>query len=342
MKYLIFRTDRTGDFLITSSLIKSIKKNFPSSLIYVVGSSKNINYINESKLVDKSFLLKSNNLVNKIKLIFKLRKYYFNTIIIADKKRRSIFISIFLKSKLKIFNVSSIVHKKILNIFYKAVFLDNDSQEERPVMNVMQDNCNKMGFILKKEDFHYFFNDQFKKYYAHSKVIDLEKTRYLLFHYDEKWELENYTKLYKRANKLTDISFDYKTFIIFLKELSKKTTNDIIISTGSTNTNFINQLIKRSNKIDESIYLLNTEFKAFLIINQNFLSMSHIISKCELFIACHGAFTHVAANYKIKILDIIEKNKLSHYNRVTYYMDNYKYIYRNNFEFLSSDLILNS
>ena len=35
-KYLIFRTDRIGDFLLTAILINSIKRNNPNSYIVVV------------------------------------------------------------------------------------------------------------------------------------------------------------------------------------------------------------------------------------------------------------------------------------------------------------------
>jgi ADP-heptose:LPS heptosyltransferase len=40
-KYLIFRTDRIGDFLVSAILIKCIKINDPSANITVVGSNKN-------------------------------------------------------------------------------------------------------------------------------------------------------------------------------------------------------------------------------------------------------------------------------------------------------------
>ena len=44
-KYLIFRTDRVGDFLLTLSLIKLIKSNDPQSTITVIASKKNFKYI---------------------------------------------------------------------------------------------------------------------------------------------------------------------------------------------------------------------------------------------------------------------------------------------------------
>ena len=40
MNYLIFRTDRIGDFLIISTLIKAIKRNNPESKVFIVASKK--------------------------------------------------------------------------------------------------------------------------------------------------------------------------------------------------------------------------------------------------------------------------------------------------------------
>ena len=48
MNYLIFRTDRIGDFL-TLPLIKSIKRNNESK-IFIVTSVKNDNYIKSNLL----------------------------------------------------------------------------------------------------------------------------------------------------------------------------------------------------------------------------------------------------------------------------------------------------
>ena len=101
MNYLIFRTDRIGDFLISLPLIKSIKENKKDAKIYVVTSPKNNEYVKSNLYIDQVFELKSNTIINKIKLIFKLRKIVFNTVIVCDKKNRSVFLSIFLKSKKK-------------------------------------------------------------------------------------------------------------------------------------------------------------------------------------------------------------------------------------------------
>ena len=73
-KFLIFRSDRIGDFLITAILIKSIKINDPKSHITIIASDKNFSYIKKFPYVDEVIALK-NNLISKIKIILKLRKF---------------------------------------------------------------------------------------------------------------------------------------------------------------------------------------------------------------------------------------------------------------------------
>ena len=132
-------------------------------------------------------------------------------------------------------------------------------------------------------------------------------------------------------------------FINFPSNLSKKTSKKIIITTGTIDTKIINELKASSNKINEFLYEINlNDTKGYLLINENFFSISHLISKSSLFISCHGAFTHIASNYKIKILDIIERDKSIHYAKITNHMKNYKHLYRDNFLKLSKDIINNS
>ena len=108
-KYLIFRTDRVGDFLFTLKLIKIIKTNDPRSEITVIGSQKNYKYIQTFSVVDKIILLK-NDLLSKIKLIFYLRKNTYDSIIVHDGKNRSKFISFFLQVFDIVLNYRILIH----------------------------------------------------------------------------------------------------------------------------------------------------------------------------------------------------------------------------------------
>ncbi len=78
-KYLIFRTDRIGDFLVSAILIKSIKRNDKKSYITVISSEKNYDYIKTFKFVDEVILLK-NTFLQKVKLILKLKQFYYKCI----------------------------------------------------------------------------------------------------------------------------------------------------------------------------------------------------------------------------------------------------------------------
>ena len=71
-RYLLFRTDRIGDFLLSAILIKSIKRNDPYSYIIVVGSEKNYTYMKTLKLIDEVILYPS----NIIEKFFFLRTYF--------------------------------------------------------------------------------------------------------------------------------------------------------------------------------------------------------------------------------------------------------------------------
>ena len=55
---LIFRTDRIGDFIISSPFILSYKKKFKDNKITLISSEYNYNYIKNFKFVNKIFPLK--------------------------------------------------------------------------------------------------------------------------------------------------------------------------------------------------------------------------------------------------------------------------------------------
>ena len=59
-KFLIFRTDRVGDFILSCILIKSIKRNEPSSEITVICSDQNYEYVRSYSLVDNAKLYPKN------------------------------------------------------------------------------------------------------------------------------------------------------------------------------------------------------------------------------------------------------------------------------------------
>ena len=53
-KYLFFRTDRIGDFLVSSILFKAIKRNDPKAHITIIASKKNYEYIKTLSFIDET------------------------------------------------------------------------------------------------------------------------------------------------------------------------------------------------------------------------------------------------------------------------------------------------
>ena len=100
-KYLFFRTDRIGDFMLSSILIKSIKRNDSSCHITVVCSKKNYNFVKSINFIDE-VILYPDKIIDRFKFYFNLINKKFNMSCVLDGKKRSIYASILVNSKIKI------------------------------------------------------------------------------------------------------------------------------------------------------------------------------------------------------------------------------------------------
>mgnify|MGYP001216501806 FL=1 len=210
-KYLIFRTDRVGDFLFSLKLVRIIKLNHPQSEITIVASEKNQKYINTFKEIDKVILLR-NNFFSKIKLIFFLRKEKYDTIIIHDGKNRSKFISFFLRYKKKAICVTNLINTQL---------------------DIIKKVCDEID--LK-------FNNScldFLNYRKHSHG-NLPFKNYILLHFDEKWSFDDYIKKYK------NIEPNEQELITFINNILIK-NNYLIITTGKKTPLILNKIKKSVN-----------------------------------------------------------------------------------------------
>ena len=221
-KYLIFRTDRIGDFLITAILIKSIKRNDPNSYIQIISSKKNYAYIKSFKMVDEVVLL-NKGLINKLKLIKKLQKSFYKIIIVHDSKKRSKIISFFLKKDLLI----------IPNINQSLSYF-NDIKKILKFLNFTFDvsdlnTLNERDKIIKKD----------------IKSID----SYIIFHFDEKWIYDQYISRY------VNIEPTYNELFSLLNSIISKTNKNIVITTGLYAPEILNKM--KNNKFNPKILFYN-------------------------------------------------------------------------------------
>ena len=230
-KYLIFRTDRVGDFLFSLKFIKIIKSNDPHSEITVIGSKKNYKYIQTFNVVDRIIPLK-NNLLSKIKLIFNLRENKYDTIIIHDGKNRSKFISLFLKYEKKTICVTDLINTQI-DIIKKAC-AEIDLKFDK--------NC--IDFLDNRNDI----------------SLNLPFKNYIHLHFDEKWNVNNYIKKYK------NIEPSEKELTDFINNILIKNKN-LIITTGKKTPKIINLIRKKFDNLKVKFYenqtLMEIEYIVF-------------------------------------------------------------------------------
>ena len=217
--YLIFRTDRIGDFLLTAIMINSIKRNDLNSHITVVSSKKNYDYIRTFKSVDEVILLE-NNFIKKIKLIIKLRFSYYNFVIIHDLKNRSSIISFFLKYGIKI------KPNNDLNISYI------DTIKE----------------ILLKLNFNFQYSDLNTLKDRRYDSLECSNNDFILLHFDEKWIYNNYIRQYSNIEPTKD---DLISFINSLLMASKK---KLIITTGVNCPSILNDIAVNNSNNRVKIY----------------------------------------------------------------------------------------
>ena len=226
-KYLIFRTDRVGDFLFSLKLIKIIKINDPFSEITVIASEKNQDYIKTVDNIDKIITLK-NNLLSKIRLIFHLRKNNYETIIVHDGKKRSKFISFFLKFNKKTICITNLI----------------DTQIE-----IIQKACKEVDLKFDNRCLNFLDNRKYS-----SKNLPFKN--YIHFHFDEKWIYKTYIKKY------TNIEPKKDDLLFFINKIIQK-DNNLIITTGKKISNLLKSIKFEVNtekvKIFEDQELLELE-----------------------------------------------------------------------------------
>ena len=237
--YLIFRTDRIGDFLTTAILIRSIRFNDASAKIVLIASKKNYSYIKEFNNIDEVILLED-NFISKLNMIFKLRKKYFDTIIIHDNKKRSKIISFLINAKNKI-NI-----EKIKNLSHIKIIKE----------------------ILKKLDF--TFNEEALNILNEKNIKIQNKEKYVLFHFDEKWIYKDY------IDKYVNIEPSVDELIIFLGDLNKKTKKRIIITTGLKTPRLLRECMNRMKDINVSLFE-NINFSSLenIVVNSDLLIACH-------------------------------------------------------------------
>ena len=244
-KYLIFRTDRIGDFLVSAVLVRSIKSNDPNSHITIIASNKNFEYAKNFPYVEDVIKLE-NNLSSKLNLLFKLRKIKFKSIIVHDNKNRSKILTFLLKSAQKIF----IEHQKTHIEIIKKIL-------------------EKLNFSFKENSLNLF---------SHIKENETHYNDFIQLHLDEKWIFDEYIK------KFVNIEPNKAQLINFIDNIISYTKKNLVITTGQKTPkillDILPDLVDRKVKLFENLNFSELEkitLKTSLLISCHG-AISHVAS----------------------------------------------------------------
>lgn len=293
-KYLIFRTDRIGDFIFSRSLIYAIKKKSPKTKIDIVCSSYNSKYIRNYQDVDETYILNKYDIILMIKNFIKINKKNYDKIIILDGKRRSIFFSLFLFAKEKICVVKDFRPTIILKFFFAKYFINTNINSQFHNFTIL---TNFLGYKMPE----YIKYDE--KYIIKTKKNFKLPKNFTLLHLDEKW-FDGYY-----YNDFENIDLDETNLIFFLRFLIKKFNNNIIITSGKINTDQFKKIEKKffikTKKGYSVIKNIKSRHEIRVYKDTSFQDIEFISSKCSELICCEGAISHVSNSYNKKTYALI-------------------------------------
>ena len=102
-KFLIFRTDRIGDFITSQLVTNSISEVSKKNQIDVVASRYNSKYIKNFKYINRIFIFDKtqNKILDFFNLFLQIKNKNYDFLIVLDGKRRSFLSGIFINSKIE-------------------------------------------------------------------------------------------------------------------------------------------------------------------------------------------------------------------------------------------------
>ena len=244
MNYLFSRTDRVGDLIVSSILLKSIKRNNSKNKIYIICSEYNSSLAKKLSFIDRVFIFKK-GLFNKLKLLIKINFLKIDYMFILDGKDRSILFSFFVLAKKKLY----ILNKKKFSFFLSKskenLIFDDELKDNK--INTIQRIQKKIKINFSDDDTNIFKRENFLNVSNKDNLNAFNDVKYNLLHYDEKWIKELYIKSYK------NIELDSSEINYFINSIVKKSNMDLVVTSGKYSTESLNNLkstmVHQGNKI---------------------------------------------------------------------------------------------
>ncbi len=325
IKILAFRTDRIGDLINSSSILKSLKSYYNNPELHLVCSEYNSSIAMSYDFVDKVHVYnKKLSIIGKLIFYIKLIFNSYDICLVIDGKTISKVVSFLTRSKKKyiicfkkkrsILGVNFTLYRPPLNVckfFYDAhVICDEDYNNKSANSDFNNHYLSMYYHLFKKDNIHllpekHCFNIDKNSLDSFINFFDINiKNDFINIHIDYKWD---------------EYNLDIDRFNQMLFNLSAK--KKITITSGFEGSIFFNNLKNHyslfSFKNDGSFVKNEKKTPNILLIESLSINLlACFIRNCSLSITSHsGAVIHISAAFNIPIIDFIKKSKVNEYDR---------------------------
>jgi len=320
MNYLFTRTDRVGDLLVSSIILKSIKRSNNKNKIYIICSEYNSDLAKNLSFIDVVFILKK-GFINKLKLIFKINLLKIDYMLIVDGKDRSILLSYFILAKKKIYALNKKKFSFFLKFNKRNLIYDDEKKDTK--INIIKKIQNKIKINFSEKDTNILEKEFFSDKLNNKDLNSLDGINYNLLHYDEKWIKKLYIESYK------SIELKYIELKNFAEGIINRSKTNLVISSGKFSTESLDTLKLSMEHVGNKVYKKKiNNFFLYYVERPNFYELIDLIRKSKLCITCHGSATHISSSFNNKTIDIIDGSKISLYRAYTSHLKNYNEIIR--------------
>ena len=324
-KFLIFRTDRIGDFITSQLVTNSISEISKKNQVDVVASRYNSKYIKNFKYINRIFIFDKtqNKILDFFNLFLQIKNKNYDYLIVLDGKRRSFLSGIFINSKIKICFLKDFYPKLLISLFYHKYIKNSETNTQYKNFQILINYLD----IKSPKHVNYYKNYKFakKKFILHKPYVHL--------HLDEKWFKDYYFHDFDYMNLKPD------SIYFFLKSLIKKFKCNIIITQGFKKVKIMNEFKTKyfKNIKDPNITISKKNVK--FIEQSSFRDLENIVLNSKILICCEGAISHVSHSLNKKTIALIQKDRLISTNFWIGHMNNIKTVFRNDIKQVTKDIL---
>jgi len=333
MKYIIFRDDGIGDLIISTPLIKLLKKYDKDAHITLVCGNRNYVYASLYKkegLLNNIILKPVNfNIFKKIEFIILIRSLRPDYTFILNSKNIN-FLYAKLSGSLKNFGFLTLNTTKNGKIKYRPIkYIKNYLLDSYVTIDCTDNFIHSIEKhwseyyieLFKKISNLIFDSNQIKLTENDIRYVKLDIEDYTnniinlfnniqvdiksinIIHIDEKWKRSDWSN---------------KDLLNFILKINSNTSGSLIITEGVNSEEYnkfiFNELAfynVNDNTYDFNIYQSKKIPDIFIIKPASMKLITSLISVSDLVISPHGGLTHIASMYNKKIIDLTYKGHMN-------------------------------